>query len=445
LCGRPTFAPAATYATGTQPSGLAVGDFNHDNILDLAVANHASNDVSLLFGNTDGTFGPAVNRNLLGLNGPAEIATADFNQDGKLDVLVANSPNNAMWYALGNGDSTFQTYPQGYGTGYGATGGMVVGNISGFRSLDAALTKPDAGEVGIFYGNGTGGDAAALTFPAGPSPAGVALDHFNADSLTDLAIADSAADQVFILLGGGPFGFTAGGTFATGSQPNGVATADVNGDGRADLLVANSGSNTVSLLLGNGDATFQPAASLPVGTAPQRLAVGDFTGDNQVDVAVTNARSNTVSILQGNGDGTFQPPASIPVGASPLSVVVADFNDDGKADLAVTNRDDNSVSVLLNTCGTDAMPPATAATAMGTLGQDGWYTTDVSVALDARDETSVAAATASVSITAEGQTTLTYFATDNAGNAEPAKVLTVNVDKTPPITHADPDRLAWQQ
>ena len=113
MCGRPTFAPAATYATGTQPSGLAVGDFNHDNILDLAVANHASNDVSLLFGNTDGTFGPAVNRNLLGLNGPAEIATADFNQDGKLDVLVANSPNNAMWYALGNGDSTFQTYPQG--------------------------------------------------------------------------------------------------------------------------------------------------------------------------------------------------------------------------------------------------------------------------------------------------------------------------------------------
>ena len=50
-----TFGSPTGYAVGTRPGAVATGDFNGDGILDLAVANTGSNDVSILLGNTDGT------------------------------------------------------------------------------------------------------------------------------------------------------------------------------------------------------------------------------------------------------------------------------------------------------------------------------------------------------------------------------------------------------
>src|ERR1041385_5360825 len=54
-----SFAAPVDYTVGTLPFANAVGDFNGDHILDVAVCNFSSNDVSVLFGNGDGTFGAA--------------------------------------------------------------------------------------------------------------------------------------------------------------------------------------------------------------------------------------------------------------------------------------------------------------------------------------------------------------------------------------------------
>src|SRR6516165_10700371 len=55
------FAPTVNYTVGSSPVYVASGDFNGDNKLDLAVANFASNSVSILLGKGDGTFQAAVN------------------------------------------------------------------------------------------------------------------------------------------------------------------------------------------------------------------------------------------------------------------------------------------------------------------------------------------------------------------------------------------------
>ena len=80
------FKPAQSYAVGTNPTSVAVGDFNGDGKLDVAVANSGSSNVSILLGNGDGTLQPA--RNFDAGVAPNGIAVADFNGDGKLDIAA---------------------------------------------------------------------------------------------------------------------------------------------------------------------------------------------------------------------------------------------------------------------------------------------------------------------------------------------------------------------
>src|SRR5262249_2142976 len=95
-----------TFAVGTNPVAKAVGDFNGDGKKDLAVVNQQSNTVSVLLGNGDGSFKPAVSYPTA--FSPRGIAVGDFNGDGPLDLTVANSGSNSISLLLGNGDGTFQ-------------------------------------------------------------------------------------------------------------------------------------------------------------------------------------------------------------------------------------------------------------------------------------------------------------------------------------------------
>ena len=137
------------YPVGSDPNPVTVGDFNGDGIPDLAVGNLASNTVSVLLGNGDGTFQAAVTYSVG--YGPASLAVADLNGDGKLDLAVANYADNTVSVLLGNGDGTFQ---------------------------------------------------AAVNFIAGSYPVSIAVGNFNGKP--DLAVAD-AGGRVLILLNTTPF------------------------------------------------------------------------------------------------------------------------------------------------------------------------------------------------------------------------------------------------
>ena len=80
------FAPPVNYTVGTLPFANAVADFNGDHILDVAVVNYNSNNVSILFGNGDGTFQPAVTY-ATGTE-PSAITAIDLNNDGMPDLAT---------------------------------------------------------------------------------------------------------------------------------------------------------------------------------------------------------------------------------------------------------------------------------------------------------------------------------------------------------------------
>src|SRR5207245_10519330 len=95
--GDGTFQPAQSFAAGFSPSSVVVGDFNGDGRPDLAVANAGldtgyGSTVSVLLGNVDGTFQPA--RNFDTNNYGRSVAVGDFNGDGRLDLAVANDGFN---------------------------------------------------------------------------------------------------------------------------------------------------------------------------------------------------------------------------------------------------------------------------------------------------------------------------------------------------------------
>ena len=128
-------APSA-FGAGTTPYSVAVGDFNGDGKLDLAVANEGSDNVSILLGNGDGTFQAAVDYGA-GTD-PDSVAVGDFNGDGKLDLVVANDDSNNVSILLGNGDGTFQA---AVNYGVSAPSSVAVGDFNGDGKLDLAVAN----------------------------------------------------------------------------------------------------------------------------------------------------------------------------------------------------------------------------------------------------------------------------------------------------------------
>ena len=110
----PSFLAPVPYAVAGYSPTAATGHFNNDTILDLVTANSSTGALSVLLGNGDGTFQPAVN-SPTGAT-PQSIAVGDFDADGKMDVATANTWDVSI--LRGNGDGTFQV-PTSIGIGAG--------------------------------------------------------------------------------------------------------------------------------------------------------------------------------------------------------------------------------------------------------------------------------------------------------------------------------------
>jgi hypothetical protein len=297
-----------------------------------------------------------------------EVQVADFNNDGKPDLVVAAGCENVYFCGetssgilvyLGNGDGTFQ-YPDaafGYGSSLRA---ISVGDFNGDGNLDviAEYDGSPSGTVTIFLGDGTGNFAPSATYSlAGnvnlQTATVFAVGNFNADGKLDFAVSTDCSvasactigdSIVQVFLGNGDGTFTASNTcHQTGTvcdtgiynATSPIVAADFNGDGKTDLVLSTGiGYNSyITLLLGNGDGTFQAPSIMGFTVrGGSYLAAGDFNSDGKMDLAIGS--SFGVNIFFGNGDGTFQTPTaySLPGGAS---ISVADFNGDGKPDIAI--------------------------------------------------------------------------------------------------------------
>jgi len=303
--GDGTFQTDVQYSVGSGPVAIATGDFNGDGNLDLVVVDSGDATVSILLGNGDGTFQQSFELPGFGAN-PASVAVADFNGDGKLDLAVSNESsganlgNGTVSILLGNGDGTFQPALD-FAAGSNP-GPIVVGDFNGDGKLDLVVaddgTSPPNTAVNIFLGNGDGTFQAAQAYTVGTNPSSLVAADFNGDGKLDLAVANYDTNNVSILLGNGDGTFQSATNFSAGSGPSSVVVADLNGDGKLDMAVANLGTNAVNLLLGNGDGTFQAAVPYASDKFLLSLAVGDFNGDGRLDLAAAESKGEAEVLLQ---------------------------------------------------------------------------------------------------------------------------------------------------
>ena len=150
--------PRADYSSGSPVASesLALGDFNRDGSQDVAVVNTTANDVLIYTGNPignlvyAGSFGTGVG------TAPVYVAVGDMNNDGRLDLVTANSAGNSVSVLLGNGNGTFQkAITMGVGAGTRPMG-LALGDFNSDGKLDIATADYGSNNVTILLGNGNG-------------------------------------------------------------------------------------------------------------------------------------------------------------------------------------------------------------------------------------------------------------------------------------------------
>lgn len=297
--------------------------------------------------------------------GPRAIAVADMNKDGNPDILVTNADDESISVLLGDGTGKFH---QAAGSPFHAghlPNDLAIADMNGDGNLDLIVANHQSPYLSIFLGDGNGGFRLAPGSPVDvhsqPHPHGIAVADFNGDGKPDVVTDSWGNNQIELLLGDGKGGLiTPARYFPTGHRPYElVRSADFNRDGQPDIVTTNLDDDTVTILLGDGKGHFHeaPGSPFPAGGKPWQVAIDDLDGDGNADLIIipyqrdlTNEAQNAVTVLRGDGKGSFtsRRGSPLPLGTcrGPNSVSAGDLAGTGHRSIVVACAESRTLTIF---------------------------------------------------------------------------------------------------
>jgi hypothetical protein len=375
-------------SAGDSSRGITSADFNGDLKADLAIANPASNNVTVLLGDGTGNF-TAASGSPESAPGAWDVAADDLDGDSDEDLAVAGS-NVSILLNNGSGDfaapltETLGDQPRS----------VAIAEMNGDTDPDVVVGQFFSPKVTVLTNNGDNdGNFTALASEdvnenggPGDNVSNIAVGPIDNLSGNDVMVARQFTGTAHTMTNNGAGDLTFEGSQVTVGPSNAddVALGQFGSNSFNDLAVANRTANTVSILIGAGNGSFSAAGTSPevvpggsAGNGPTAIVADDLNGDSNEDLAMAagfNGPNSRVVVMLGNGAGDFTPTAGSPINVGtniPLGIVADNFNG-GNLDLAVSNlfpQPNSAVNILLNDFtpsaggggGATTTPPAAAA------------------------------------------------------------------------------------
>jgi FG-GAP-like repeat len=328
--------------TGDLVDAAVSADFNGDGKMDVAVAESGfpHGQVAVRLGQGNGTFGKTVVSRLVGsaINNDDLMFAADFNGDDKIDLLVMDDYSTGFSILIGNGDGSFQPAvdtPLGF-----TILSLAVGDFNGDGRADVVVTtngNSGNASMNVYLSNGDGTFRAGSQFVV-PLYAAISVADVNHDGKTDLVLSGFASPlEVYLGKGNGSFQSPISGPTTTYNGR--LNFGDFNRDGKLDIAVGTYSG--MAFLAGDGNGSFQSLVySNPTIQYCCEVGMADVTGDGILDlVNGATTGGDGLTVIAGNGDGTFRPPVALGTGVTTGTLVITDLNSDGVADLAIATQD----------------------------------------------------------------------------------------------------------
>lgn len=347
---------------GRGPKWISVADVNHDHNTDILVANADSGTVTVLLGDGKGQFREAPGSPFAAGHLPNDIGIADMNGDGNLDLVIADHQSPYLTILLGDGKGGFRLGPGSPVDVHSNPHphGVAVADFNGDGKPDVVTDSWGTNQIELLLGDGKGGIATpGRYFTVGHRPyERLRYADFNHDGIPDIATTNLDDGTVTILLGDGKGGFrsASGSPFPGGAKPWQVFVDDVDGDGNSDLMIipyqrdiANVSENAVTVLLGDGKGAFRPmpGSPLPLGDChgPDSVAAGDLRGDGKHAIVVACAESRNLMLFEPGGNGKFTV-SSIPFKGGWGAVALVRLTDDRRSELITANNEDSTITIF---------------------------------------------------------------------------------------------------
>ena len=345
----------ADLSPGLPISDVTVGDYNNDGWLDIALT--SSNGLLLVYlGKPNGGFSEPIKTYCGGC--PSVMDQADFNRDGRLDLVIADSCNGKIKFMINKDNGNFEVHEEHTAAGINPVDLRVL-DVNNDGMQDIISVDKIFNCLSVLYGNKIMGNSSShdwfrepesYSIPGG-FPTALVADDFNGDGKVEYIVASQSGNMLY-LFEETESGLSRTFSWPTASEPVDMTISDLNQDGLSDIILVCKGSNLIEIYFGkseDGHYRWGLPVRVNVGSSPSSVDIADFNSDGCLDIAVTCEGENKVYVISTVGTwvgATYFFSTTFPVGDHPIQIKAADLDNNGMPELLIVNRLSNNLPII---------------------------------------------------------------------------------------------------